>query len=379
MIIGLFDRQAIREPEEAADDNADQQSAAASKPKRRAPRAHEFRSERWAELYAQRIDEAIAGLKRKGVPVLWVGLPAILGTKSTSDMLYLNDLYRTRAERAGIVYVDVWDGFTAESGRYSSFGPDVDGQRRRLRSPDGVFFTKYGARKLAHYVERELKRVIGTRPVPVALPGPEDPSNTLTPGAPAARPLAGPIMPLTGPSGGGELLGGGGAKTGADPLAVRVLVKGETVSAPTGRADNFSWTSGGVTSVPKTEPPAADPTISTPAAEPAPLAPAQGNAASGPAASSAPAPTDANASASEPAAKPPAAAGAVKPAARTASAPAARPAQPARAAEKPRKPPQPTQRAAEARRRSLEPPAESPPRPPAPVFDPFGFLRGDRR
>ena len=34
---------------------------------------------------------------------------------------------------------------------------------------DGVYFTKSGARKLAHYVERELRRYMSNRG-PVALP-----------------------------------------------------------------------------------------------------------------------------------------------------------------------------------------------------------------
>src|SRR5215470_13776726 len=35
---------------------------------------HEFRSDKWGELYSKRIDETIAALKSKGVPVVWVGL-----------------------------------------------------------------------------------------------------------------------------------------------------------------------------------------------------------------------------------------------------------------------------------------------------------------
>ena len=61
---------------------------------------YEFHTDRWAELYSKRIDDMIATLKTKGVPIVWVGLPAIRGAKSTSDMSYLNELYRARAENA---------------------------------------------------------------------------------------------------------------------------------------------------------------------------------------------------------------------------------------------------------------------------------------
>ena len=75
---------------------------------------YEFRTDKWAEAYGKRIDEMIAALKSKGAPVLWVGLPSIRGQRATSDETYLDDLYRTRAEKAGIAYVNVWDGFVDE-------------------------------------------------------------------------------------------------------------------------------------------------------------------------------------------------------------------------------------------------------------------------
>ncbi len=171
----------------------------------------EFRSDQWAEIYSKRIDETIAALKSKGVPVFWVGLPSIRGTKSTADAVYLNDLYRARAERAGAIYIDVWDGFVDEGGKFTTYGPDYEGQMRRLRSGDGVYFTKSGARKLAHYVERELRRYMSNR-VPVALPSgpiapvPADAKSTV-------RPVAGPVVPLTvTPANSEELLGGAGSQ-----------------------------------------------------------------------------------------------------------------------------------------------------------------------
>jgi uncharacterized protein len=216
--------------------------------------SNEFRSEIWAELYSKKIADTIAAMKSRGVPVIWVGLPIIRGPKATSDALYLNDLYRAQAEKAGIIYVDVWDGFVDEAGKFVSSGPDVDGQTRRLRSPDGVYFTKFGARKLAHFVEQEINRVISTRALPVALPmdGGTQPSGQPRPGGPVARPLAGAVLPLTAgaaATGGDELLGSSSMRpVASDPIATRVLVKGEPVSPLKGRADDFVWPQGGATS-----------------------------------------------------------------------------------------------------------------------------------
>jgi uncharacterized protein len=191
------------------------------------------------------------------VPVFWVGLPPVFGPRSTADMQYLNDLVRSHAEKAGITYIDVWDGFIDEQGRFALQGPDYEGQIRRLRTPDGIFFTPAGARKLAHYVEREIQRAL-TPTGPIAVRLPEEPllqqvPPEATPGAPAApapntstpRPLAGPVIPLNAsvePSKTAALLGSAAPQqTITDAVANRVLVKGDPVAAPAGRADDFAW------------------------------------------------------------------------------------------------------------------------------------------
>lgn len=274
VMLGLNDRIAIREPDKAAEkkgakkDEKKDGAADAAKPgdKPAEPEADDadipdpgsivaergartggmvdFRDERWAELYSKKIEEMINVVKAKGVPVLWVGLPAVRGTKATADMLYLNNLYRDAAGKAGITYVDIWDGFVDEAGRFLQQGPDFEGQSRRLRSYDGVYFTKAGARKMAHYVEREITRLLAGRSAPITLPSePATPDANAVPGAPPPRPLAGPIVPLVASSvGTDQLLGAPGIRpVNVDALAARTLVKGEPLAAPAGRADDFAW------------------------------------------------------------------------------------------------------------------------------------------
>jgi len=225
-------------------ENADAPPAQPEKSTRSSSGGYAFRDKRWVELYGNKIDEMIAVVKSKGLPVVWVGLPAISGEKSTSDMLFLDALYRDAAGRAGITYVDIWDAFVDETGRFLPKGPDFEGQIRQLRTDDGVYFTKAGARKLAHYVEREINRLLAARSEPVALPTePAPPGVNLVPGQPAPRPLAGPIVPLVAPTvPGDELLGGRGTQPSVtDALAARVMFKGEPLSPPAGRADDFTW------------------------------------------------------------------------------------------------------------------------------------------
>jgi uncharacterized protein len=293
MMIGSNDRQTIREKVLAAPANAlpeqpteagpakppdlERQPAGRQHPKLTPAQARqeasgpwEFRSEKWEQAYIKRIAGTIAALKSGGVPVIWVGLPSQRDTDATADASYLNELYRSEAEKAGIAYVDIWDGFVDEAGNFSPQGPDYLGQTRRLRSNDGIYFTKFGARKLAHYVEREIEHIVGNKSVSVALPAPvgSDPqAPNAKPDAAAQRPAAGPVVPLTQTQIAPEELLGGGA---AVPAAVAgASMTGTRFAAPSGRADDFSWPRGMVNVEPP-GPDAAPPDAGATVAKPAP-------------------------------------------------------------------------------------------------------------
>ena len=79
--------------------------------------------------------------------------------------------------------------------------------------------------------------------VPVALPGPEE-NAPPKPGV-AGTPDVGPVVPLAAAGGGeaGDLLGANGrpAQATPDPVAAKVLSRGDAIAAPAGRADDFSW------------------------------------------------------------------------------------------------------------------------------------------
>jgi hypothetical protein len=83
---------------------------------------------------------------------------------------------------------------------------------------------------------------MNSRVAPIAIPS--GPAMPATPdGKPAARPMAGPVVPLTvaPATTSEELLGGAGSSSPhGDATATRVLVKGEPVAAPRGRADDFA-------------------------------------------------------------------------------------------------------------------------------------------
>jgi hypothetical protein len=171
-------------PDDAADNNDAPPAITPDKSARSPNGVYEFREERWVELYTRKIDEMIGVLKSKGVPVLWVGLPAIRGAKPTADMLFLDSLYR-EAGRQGRHHLCRCLGRICRRSRpLPAAGPGLRGPDRRLRSNDGVYFTKAGARKLAHYAEREITRLLAGRFAPIALPTePATPDANALPGS----------------------------------------------------------------------------------------------------------------------------------------------------------------------------------------------------
>jgi hypothetical protein len=115
-------------------------------------------SDGWRETYGRRVEDFIKKLRAANIAVYWVGLPIMRSESQNADAEALNDVYREKAFINGAKFIETWNGFTDESGRYSAYGPDMTGQVKRLRADDGIHFTMRGYLKLAHYVEKELRR-----------------------------------------------------------------------------------------------------------------------------------------------------------------------------------------------------------------------------
>ncbi len=114
-------------------------------------------SEEWRQAYGERVESFIKKLRAANLAIYWVGLPVMRSPTQSTDAEMMNEVFREKAFINGAKYIDTWNGFTDDGGRFSAYGPDMTGQVKRLRADDGVHFTMRGYLKLAHFVEKELR------------------------------------------------------------------------------------------------------------------------------------------------------------------------------------------------------------------------------
>lgn len=202
----------------------------------------ELGSDAWRTAYTARVAALADALKATGKPVLWGGLVSVESSAMSRDYSSFNGIVREQAEAKGLRFVDMWNGFADEDGKYVSFGPDVRGQSVQLRADDGLNFTRAGQRKLAYFVEQQLNDVFGGIGSLIAAVNPGDLSAI--PGVDMSR--VGPMLPLDALSlmGGDDLARGGSSGRERGKVAAEIsarVTKADAEPPPTGRADSYLW------------------------------------------------------------------------------------------------------------------------------------------
>ena len=205
-----------------------------------------FRSEAWNAEYERRVSALIKVATDAKIPFIWTGLPSFQSPSLSADAATLNSLFRTKTEAAGGVFIDIWDGFADEDGKFIASGSDVNGQPVRLRGSDGLSLTRAGKRKMAFYLEKDLRRLTGTDEIAnlIRLDSSNLPldSNPTTPAI--ANVMSVPPVSLADPEldGTSQLLDTGllPKASGKSPRDL-LIEKGETETAPDGRVDDFTW------------------------------------------------------------------------------------------------------------------------------------------
>jgi uncharacterized protein len=198
----------------------------------------ELGSDAWRAAYALRVATLADALKATGKPVIWGGLVSVAKSAMSRDYSSFNGIFREQAEAKGLRYVDMWNGFADEDGKYVSVGPDVSGQSVQLRADDGLNFTRAGQRKLAYFVEQQLNDMFGGIGGLIAAVGP-------TQGATIDARI-GPMQTLDDLSlmGGDDLARGVTSSRDRGKVAAQISARITQVDGappPKGRADSYIW------------------------------------------------------------------------------------------------------------------------------------------
>lgn len=215
-------------------------------------RAEQVRSDAWDREYLSRVNAFADAVRETNTPLIWVGGPPFRFKSMSADILVFNEFYRQAAERVGGHFVDVWDGFVDEEGNFIVNGSDINGQTVQLRNSDGINFTRDGRRKLAFYVERQIRQLLGDEASPLVTSlAPESYSVMRLPPLQSETDLVrfNPIR-FSDPEldGGNALLGDINAPEPESPnvlqaksLRNRLVEDGVPPPSKPGRADDFRW------------------------------------------------------------------------------------------------------------------------------------------
>jgi len=226
-------------------------------------------TDRWRQGYSKRVAQFVRQLKRQGAAVYWYELPVSGIPRLNEHFAQVNEILREQVRRHQIKFIKSWDAFASPDGGYSAFGFDVTGRTRRLRTSNRLNFTASGFDKLARLVSSDIKfdlaRSDAERNVELvgkveiksdevtaepALPDQNLAENVAEAPEPQISQLdqindatPTPAITLVEPNASGDNSEELRAANIARMATVKVLLRGESISAKPGRADDFSWPS----------------------------------------------------------------------------------------------------------------------------------------
>ncbi len=111
----------------------------------------------WTVIYQARVTAFANKLRAAGKPTIWVGLPPMSRTQYSAAISQISAIQRLASFSGGAEFLDIFERFLGEDGKYSSYGPDVNGQNARMRKDDGIHFSSAGADKLAFYLSQSIQ------------------------------------------------------------------------------------------------------------------------------------------------------------------------------------------------------------------------------
>ncbi len=200
-------------------------------------------SEKWKNAYSARLNGFLAQFRAANKPVIWLGLPPMASPKYSASMMQISSLQRSAVFSSGAEFIDIYERFTDENGKYSSRGPDINGQNLVMRKSDGIHFSKAGSDKLAFYINLSMKHFYRGGAISITISDPLFGTDALRLNRPPFQGLdqirmlevAGAVTPLNSLMPRADQL----INTGSGILSLKGVELQSLMSAPVGRADAF--------------------------------------------------------------------------------------------------------------------------------------------
>ena len=114
-------------------------------------------TDEWVAAYQPRVRSFVDAIHNAGKPLIWIGLPAMSKTDFSTAMGQISAIQRLSVFAGGAEFLDIYDRFVDDEGKYTSYGPDLNGARVKMRKDDGIHFSAAGADKLAFYLSQSIK------------------------------------------------------------------------------------------------------------------------------------------------------------------------------------------------------------------------------
>ena len=200
-------------------------------------------TDQWTAAYQARITSFLGKLRAARKPVIWVGLPPMSKAEYSAAISQINNIHRLASFSGGAEFLDIYERFLGEDGKYSSHGPDVNGQNARMRKDDGIHFSTAGADKLAFYLSQSIQTFYRGGGVTMAVADPllgTEAAAMLRPpyqglGQIRLLEVAGAVVPISRvPQRASDLVSAASIPAVPPPFTLDQLV-----SAPIGRVDAF--------------------------------------------------------------------------------------------------------------------------------------------
>ncbi|HHG91331.1 MAG TPA: DUF459 domain-containing protein, partial [Devosia sp.] len=200
-------------------------------------------SDEWKAAYLERLNQFLGQLRVAGKPVIWVGLPPMRAPTYSAAISEISSLHRLASVTAGVEFVDIYERFTDEEGKFTSRGPDLNGNDALMRKSDGIHFSAAGSDKLVFFINQSLRLYYrgGTVSIEVADPLEGTDAQTMVrlpyqgTGQVRLLQIAGAVLPISSePPRASELLLATPDVPVSNPFDMQMML-----NAPRGRADAF--------------------------------------------------------------------------------------------------------------------------------------------